>query len=154
MKHFYRVTESVPTAAIMSALMEQQDILQVSTDDARISYAWLREGGTDKLFAQLPQAKRLALGVMQLVEGSALGSISLERLAAGGRSFTLPLEPGFTRYCVTLLASPGATYNAGDETINLRAGEIWWADGALKEATLANESSDDMIVLSLDIKLD
>src|ERR1700722_13180817 len=102
MRHFYRMVDGAPMAVLMSAVMKRQDLLVPASDDPKISRAVLREIYTDKAVMALPPVKKLALGILQMVDGSLLGSMWLDRLDPAGRSAPPESINGFSNYSVVL----------------------------------------------------
>lgn len=107
---------------------------------------------------QLPQLRPLVFGVMQRVEAYELGRVLITRLPPGGR--ILPhsdavgaytdQEDG-ARYHVVLQGLPGSLYRAGDETVNMLTGQVWWFNH-LAEHEVVNNSADDRIHLLIDTR--
>lgn len=107
---------------------------------------------------QLPQAKDIALNIMRGVGGSRLGRMVVTNLPAGKKILPHADTQGqyakyYTRYHVVLQGLPGSLFVCGDETVNMRTGEVWWFD-ASAEHMLANNSGDDRIHLLVDIRID
>jgi hypothetical protein len=109
--------------------------------------------------AALPQARPLILDVMRRVEAYELNRVVITRLRPGGR--ILPHadnvgayvhDPHRHRYHVVLQGLPGSIYRAGDETVCMRSGEVWWFD-ALVEHEIYNQSADDRVHLLVDVRV-
>ncbi len=106
----------------------------------------------------LPQLRPIIFGLMNRVSAYELGRVVITKLAPGGR--ILPHadtmgdyandEDG-ARYHVILQGCPGSLFRAGDETVNMRTGEVWWFNH-LAEHEVVNNSSDDRIHLLVDTK--
>jgi len=106
-------------------------------------------------FHALPQARALIFALMARVEGERLGRCIITKLKPGA-----VIEPHvdsgdhaayFERYHIVLQSLPGSVFNAGDESVQMRAGEVWWFDNA-SEHSVINNSADDRIHLIVDIK--
>ncbi|CAG4900827.1 aspartyl/asparaginyl beta-hydroxylase domain-containing protein [Paraburkholderia saeva] len=106
-------------------------------------------------FSQLPAARALIFALMARVQGERLGRCLITRLAPG-RKIDAHVDGGFhaayyDRYHIALQSLPGSTFRAGDETVCMRPGEVWWFDNA-QEHEVFNNSADDRIHLIMDIK--
>lgn len=103
----------------------------------------------------LPQARGMVFDLMRRVEGVRLGRVLVTRVAPG-KCIEPHVDGGshaayYSRYHVVLQSLPGSLFHCGDETVNMRAGEVWHFDNAV-EHSVQNNSADDRIHLIVDIK--
>jgi len=103
----------------------------------------------------LPQARPLIFSLMAQVEGERLGRVLITRLAPG-RKITPHVDGGapatyYDRFHIVLNSAPGCLFRAGDETIHMGAGQVWWFDNT-QEHEVINNSVDDRIHLIVDIR--
>jgi hypothetical protein len=61
-------------------------------------------------------------------------------------------EGSIMRYHVVVRGEPGSLFRCGDETVNMRTGEVW-AFNALLEHEVMNNSADDRIHLLVDCRI-
>ena len=106
----------------------------------------------------LPQVRPIVFGLMRQVEAIELGRVLITRLPPGGRiaahsdaTGAYTDQPG-RRYHVVLQGLPGSLFRCGDETVNMRTGEVWLFDH-MAEHEVANNSTDDRIHLLVDLLL-
>lgn len=105
-----------------------------------------------------PQLRPMIFGLMNRVNAYELGRLVITRLKPGGR--ILPhadtmgdyanSEDG-ARYHIVLQGLPGSLFRAGDETVNMLTGEVWWFNH-LAEHEVVNNSADDRIHLLIDTR--
>lgn len=147
MRYFYRLVEGALVMPIMASLVRhpfwKSDSTRMLLRDDLDDLPELRE---------IAGAKKTALLVMQSVDGTALGSVSVLRVPARGKA-ELTRADGAVRYLVALHSDHGVHLTAGDETVFLHSGEIWWTDLALA-GEIANNSDDDCVHLLVDVRID
>ena len=103
---------------------------------------------------RLPEAHPIIFDLMRRVSGIRLGRVMITRLAPGKR--ILPHVDGgeharyYDRHHVVLQCAPGAVFVAGNETVQMRVGEVWWFDNASTHEVV-NNSADDRITMIVDI---
>lgn len=117
-------------------------------------------------FAKLPEARALIFALMQRVEGEHLGRVLIARMAPGmkipphtdiidpaSEAFPDKIPPAtyYERYHIVLKSKPGVVFRAGDETVYMGTGEVWWFDNTVEHEVI-NNSDDDRIHLIIDIK--
>ncbi|MEO8296355.1 MAG: aspartyl/asparaginyl beta-hydroxylase domain-containing protein [Burkholderiales bacterium] len=124
-----------------------EDLASVVDDVACINYPAL---------AELPQARPLIFGLMARVEGEQLGRCLITRLKPGA-CITPHCDGGapatfYDRFHILLQSQPGALFRAGDEQVQMKAGEVWWFDNT-QEHEVRNHSSDDRITMIVDIRV-
>lgn len=140
-----------------------------NTAHAAVDDIWLRFNETDDPEAvvddkdcvnypawwALPQARTLIFDLMRRVEGERLGRVLITRLAPGRK--IIPHVDGGTpatyydRFHIVLNSAPGCLFRAGDETIQMGTGQVWWFDNT-KEHEVVNNSVDDRIHMIIDIR--
>lgn len=106
-------------------------------------------------FWTLPQARPLIFNLMARVEGERLGRVLITRLRPGGK-ITPHVDGGapaeyYDRFHYVLNAAPGCLFRAGDETIHMPTGTLWWFDNT-QEHEVINNSCDDRVHLIIDIR--
>lgn len=175
MKHFYKVAENVQVGHIMTALMRHPDLWDF--DDSRttfensphteVSDILVRFGNKDgdsleahdlEPVRRLPFLKQIALDVLKLVNGSRLGRVVITKLEPGQKILPHADVLGeyshyYTRYHLVLQGLSGSLFSCGDETVNMRTGELWWFDASVEHAVM-NNSQDDRIHMLIDVRVD
>lgn len=106
-------------------------------------------------FYRLPEARPIIYDLMRRVEGQRLGRTIITRLAPGKR-IAPHIDSGdhaayYDRYHCILQNQPGSLFRAGDETVCMKAGEVWWFDNSI-EHEVVNNSTDDRLTLIIDIR--
>ncbi len=117
-------------------------------------------------FGLLPAAHPIVLGLMSRVCGERLGRVFISRMAPGvvipnhtdrippaEAAFPNRVPPAvyYSRYQIALKASPGVIFRAGDETVFMAPGEVWWFDNCVEHEVI-NNSADDRISMVVDIR--
>lgn len=103
----------------------------------------------------LTEARPLVMNLMAYVGGERLGRVMINSLRPGGRIFphadTESHADYYSRFHIVLQSLPGVSFRAGDETIRMQTGEIWWFNN--KEVhEVVNNSADDRIHMVVDIR--
>lgn len=177
MRNFQVIATGVDTIPLLNAIMRDpalwnQNTLRTThpeTAHAQVDDIWLRFNETEDPTAvvddtecvnypawwALPQARDIIFNLMRRVEGERLGRVLVTRLAPG-RKITPHVDGGapatyYERFHVVLSASPGCLFRSGDETVQMRAGEVWWFDNT-KEHEVVNNGVDDRVHLIIDIR--
>lgn len=176
MRHFYRITEGLDVAPIVHALHTRPGLWNrnaLRRDTAELCECddiWLRfptetaciEQGLGAYecvnypaMAELPQARSIIFALMRQIEGERLGPVMITRLAPGKRIY--PHDDGaahtsyYKRHQIALHSEPGVLFRAGDETVAMRTGDIWWFDNSI-EHEVVNNSPDDRLAMIVDIR--
>lgn len=106
-------------------------------------------------YALLTEARPLIMGLMASVSGERLGRCMINKISPGGRIFphvdTKSHTDYYSRFHIVLQAYPGANFRCGDETVNMKTGEVWWFDNS-QEHEVINNSADDRIHLIVDVR--
>lgn len=109
--------------------------------------------------SKLPSAKPLVLSLMQRVGAHQLDRLLITRVRPGGRILRHADAAGgyvnrdnIARYHVVLNGLPGSIYKCGDETVNMRTGEVWWF-AYDQEHEVVNNSEADRMHLLVDLRL-
>ena len=145
----------------------------IETPHREIDDIWLRmnsmENCTDRresvnypALAELPEARKLINAVMADVSGERIGRCMISRLAPGMRiyphvdigddlSIYYDNEAYYSRFHVVLQGLPGSLFYCGDESVNMKTGEVWWFDNTV-EHEVVNNSADDRIHMVIDIR--
>lgn len=175
MKHFLKLSENAAVMPILSSLARHPELWNQdktrttfeNTPHADVSDILLRFGskdGDDLEAVDLPASKvligvkQMALDTMKLVNGSRLGRIVITKLEPGKKILPHSDVMGlytqyYTRYHLVLQGLPGSQFSCGDETVNMRTGELWWFD-AHAEHSVDNNSHDDRIHMLIDVRID
>ena len=128
MRAFWRVLQGQFNIPLMAEIMRNQE-------------AVFAEG------ALLPNdARKMALGIMQVSNGLALVDATLHRIEHNAKK-VLPVAIG-QRYISVL--SGQLLCMIGEECPPFNAGEVWWL--ANQEAVLINKSGDDAVLLDVIVK--
>jgi hypothetical protein len=128
MRSFWRVLQGQFNLPLMTEIMRNQEAVFASG-------------------APLPHdAKKMALGIMQVNNGLELVDASLHRVEHNAK-MVLVATPE-QRYVSVL--SGQLLCMIGDECPPFNAGEVWWL--ASEEAVLINKSGDDAIILDVIVK--
>jgi len=106
-------------------------------------------------FALLPQARPLIFNLMHFVEGKRLGRVLITRLEPGKQVYS-HIDSGshaeyYDRYHIVLKNSKGSIFRAGDETVCMNPGDIYWFDNSVEHEVI-NNSYEDRIVMIVDIR--
>jgi hypothetical protein len=157
LQYFYKLTEGVVTIAAMTALMEHQDLFNGHTDASpKVKGLLIRdEYHANPAAAPLTSLGKMALTIMQLVDGVQIGEVSVIRIEPGGRLEQEALtahNSQFSRFHLVLHGLPGITMAVGDEAVSIKTGEAWWAD-AKQPCSTTNKSTDDLFVMQMDIRV-
>jgi hypothetical protein len=103
----------------------------------------------------LVEARPLIMALMARVGGERLGRCMINKIAPGGRIFphvdTQSHTDYYTRFHIVLQSQPGVIFRAGDESVHMKAGEVWYFNNAV-EHEVVNNSADDRIHLVVDIR--
>jgi Aspartyl/Asparaginyl beta-hydroxylase len=116
------------------------------------------------IYAQIPVARLLVMRIFSYVGATRLGRVMINRIKPGGRIFshadTLEHAVYWQRHHVVLQSAPGVIFEAGDESVYMAPGDVWWfnngkpdKDGVRPEHQVINNSAVDRIHLILDCKI-
>lgn len=125
---------------------EQTEYAGVLDDHESICYpAWHK----------LPEAQIIIFDLMRMVQGLRLGRVLITRLLPGN-VITPHVDGGshaeyYERYHCILQNLPGSNFRAGNETICMKTGDLYWFDNS-QEHEVLNYSADDRLTLIIDIK--
>lgn len=175
MRYFFKLLDNVVVLPLMNDIARQPELWNKDktrttfegTPHAQVDDILLRFGKADgndletadsAVMMLLPKAKALALNVMQIVGGSRLGRVVVTKLEPGKKILPHADTKGdyakyYTRYHLVLLGLPGSLFTCGDETVNMRTGELYWFD-ASQVHSLSNNSADDRVHLLVDVRID
>jgi hypothetical protein len=175
MKYFQQIAAGLNVTPLMNALQRQPELWNQypirtqhpGTAHSHVSdiLVWFNslEGGIvdDKdvvpfpAWEKLPQLRPFVFDLMRTVEASRLGRVIITKLPPG-KTITPHVDGGapatyYERFQIALQSFPGALFHIGDETVNFRAGDVWHINNAV-EHSVANNSSDDRIVVIIDLR--
>lgn len=107
------------------------------------------------LYARLPEARPLVMGLMTAVGGERLGRVMINKIKPGGRIFPHADTPAhadyYMRHHIVLQSSPGVRFRCSDEEVYMATGEVWWFNNKL-EHEVQNNSATDRIHMIVDIR--
>lgn len=177
MNNFQCLAANVDTIPLLNAIMRDpalwnQNTLRTThpgTAHSKVDDIWLRFNETDDPEAvvddkdcvnypawwALPQARPLIFNLMARVEGERLGRVLVTRLRPGAK-IDAHVDGGapatyYDRFHIVLSSAPGCLFRAGDETVHMGTGQVWWFDNT-KEHEVINNSVDDRIHMIVDIR--
>jgi hypothetical protein len=180
MKNFLKIADNADVTPLNMALALHSDLW--NSNDLRTTYPnsphaaaddiWLRFNPIDPSdptkvidaieaipyapMIILPQCRPLIFGLMARVEGERLGRCLITRLAPGKRIVPHCDEGApatyHERFHIVLESHPGCTFRAGDETVYMKTGEVWWFDNT-QEHEVVNNSQHNRTHLIVDIKV-
>lgn len=110
-------------------------------------------------WGRLPELRPVLLDLMRRVGAYSLERVFISRLAPGGR--ILPHSdtrgpyanlPDLARYHVVLQGRPGSLFRCGDETVQMKTGDVWGFNARIEHEVI-NNSDDDRIHLLADMRL-
>jgi quercetin dioxygenase-like cupin family protein len=180
MKNFSLIAEGVDVVPIRSAIamrphLWNQNTLRTKhpqTAHAEVDDIWLRFNEIDPqnplavvdateainypAWWELPQARQPIFDLMRRVEGERLGRCMITRLSPGKR-ITPHVDMGapatyYDRFHIVLQGAAGSLFRAGDETVCMRTGEVWWFDNQV-EHEVVNNSAGDRVHIVVDIRV-
>lgn len=179
MRNFLRLADGVDTMPLLHALQANEDLwnsvrtrtVEYETPHTDVDDILLRfNGATSPIehlrhglvmerkpaWDRLPQVRPFIFGLMRQIEAEQLGRVMISRLAPGKRILPHTDKVGaysdhYRRYHLALQSGPGCLFRCGDETVQMRTGEVWTFDHLL-EHEVANNSADDRIHLIVDLK--
>lgn len=180
MRYFQRLAQGVDILPLLHAV-ERQPLLwnahvlrttHPGTPHTEVDDIWLRfntlppEGQEAKIIDEhesinypamlaLPQARSIIFDLMRRVEGERLGRVLITRLAPG-KAIAPHTDGGshaayYDRYHVILQNAAGSIFRAGNESVVMVPGEVWWFDNS-QEHEVKNASSDDRLTMIVDIR--
>lgn len=106
-------------------------------------------------YTHLPAARGMIFGLMGRVEGERVGRVMINKLRPGGRVYPHADSPAhadyWERFHFVIQSGAGCNFRAGDETIHMRTGELWWFQNK-EEHEVVNNSADDRIHMIVDVR--
>jgi hypothetical protein len=176
-KHFLKIAEGVDIMPLLLALQHHPELW--SADDVRQTFEesphrevqdiLLRFSRTDDAnigdelicddtpaYQVLHIARPLVFLLMARVQGVMLGRVLITKLPPGKRIYPHADVRGryantYKRFHLPLQIGPGCVFRAGDESVQMKAGEVWDFD-AHAEHEVVNNSDRDRINLIVDIR--
>lgn len=179
MKYFQKIADNVHTIDILHTIQRKdwlwnQNTLRTKhpgTAHREVSDIWIwfndvinteaviddKEVISYPAWTEIPGIRHLVFALMRQVEATRLGRVIITKLPPG-KSITPHVDQGapatyYTRYQIALQSLPGAIFQIGDEAVNFRTGEIWYINNRVKHSII-NNSSDDRIIMIVDLKVD
>lgn len=104
---------------------------------------------------KIPAAQLIIFDLMRRVNGIRLGRVLVTRLAPG-KKIAPHVDSGshaeyYERYHCVIQNLPGSIFRAGNETVCMKSGELWWFNNQAEHEVI-NNSADDRLTLIIDIK--
>lgn len=103
----------------------------------------------------LPAARPMIFGLMAMTEAERLGRVMINKIRPGGRIYPHADTPVHAEYWerhhYVIHTSPGCIFRCGEETVQMKTGDLWWFENA-KEHEVINNSSEDRIHLIIDVR--
>lgn len=179
MKHFHRLASGIDTSGLLQAVQTRPALWNTNKLRQEFEHSphrdvediWLRfnaeasvekcgddlEGVAYPAWHALPQARTLVFNLMRYVEAERLGRVMITKLQPGKQILPHADVLGayahyYNRYHIVLQGLPGSLFHCGDETVNMRAGEIWWFN-AHEPHAVVNNSADDRVHLLVDVRI-
>lgn len=108
-----------------------------------------------RAWSVLPQLRPIIFDLMRRVEGVRLGRVIISRMAPGTK-ISPHVDGGapalwYSRYQIALQSLPGCLFKAGDETVNMRTGDVWFFDNQ-QTHSVVNNSEDERLSIIVDIR--
>lgn len=179
MRYFHKLAEGLVITPLLHAVQRNpkwwdEDTCRTTFDGTphvEVNDIILRFGSNDvdeagddleavdrEVMAKIPGAKNVALDLMRMVGGVRLGRMVITKLEPGKKILPHKDTIGkyasyYSRYHLVLQGLPGSLFRCGDETVNMRTGEIWWFDASV-EHELMNNSPEDRIHALIDVRID
>lgn len=178
MRNFQQIAAGVDVAPLLHAIQRQSDLwnqFTVRTDHPKTAHSevddilvWFNDlnQGLDGIiddrdvisfpaWEHLPQLRPILFDLMRAVGGVRLGRVIITRLAPG-KAIAEHVDMGapadwFERYHIGLQVLPGVLFHAGDETLQMRGGDVIWFNNKQLHSVV-NNSADDRIVCIVDIR--
>lgn len=103
----------------------------------------------------LPEARVLIMQLMARVGGERLGRCMINKVKPDGMIYphadTAAHAAYYDRFHIVLQSNPQSLFRAGEEIVNMEAGDAWWFDNS-QEHEVHNEGKTDRIHLIVDIR--
>lgn len=123
--------------------------------DAHLSQIDQHESIDYPAYKILSEARPLIMWLMSRVGGERLGRCMINKVKPGGQIYPHADTPAhaeyYSRFHIVLQSNPESRFRAGDETVNMAAGDIWWFDNK-QEHDVINHGTTDRIHLVVDIR--
>jgi len=177
LRNFLRIAESIDTMPLLAALAVRPDLWNANdlrtkyqesphceADDIWLWFNKMPDNPADVIddiqthpypaWTQLP-VKDMVLNLMRAVGGTQLGRVLITRLAPGHEIYPHADEGApatfYSRYQIMLQCNPGVLFLCGDETVQMKTGDVYWFDNRQTHSVL-NNSADDRLALIVDVR--
>ncbi len=177
MRWFQKIAEGIDVFPLVHAIQRQPELWDQNTlrttypgtPHAEVSDIWCwfndttnpeavindREVISYPAWSALPQLRPIVFNLMRAVEGVQLGRVIISRLPPG-KTIAPHADGGapatfYERYQIALQSLPGCLFKAGDETVQMQTGSVYWFDNQQIHSVI-NHSADDRISLIIDIR--
>lgn len=147
-----------PKRLDLSALSEKEQARKLKLYKANKLPGWDQQESINyPAWHKLPEAQPIVHAIMATARGERLGRVMLNKLRPGGCIFPHRDTPAHTayyrRYHVVLQSAPGVVFRAGDESVYMATGEVWWFDNR-EEHEVINNSDADRVHMIVDVHKD
>lgn len=181
MRNFQLIHQGLDIAPVLNEIIRNNDLWNQNTlrttaegtPHAEVDDIWLRfndvkahkeeneviddcESINYPAWFTLTYLRKLVFWLMSRVEGERVGRCLVTRLPPGDK-ISLHADGGasatyYERYHMVLQSLPGCMFNCGDESVMMRAGEVWWMRNELEHEVI-NNSADDRIHAIIDLRV-
>jgi uncharacterized RmlC-like cupin family protein len=150
MRHFQKLLVNVPTGKAVNSVISQDLIGADNVCDLRVANSDAEDTAE---MAKVAGGKSLALAILQLMDGTALGEVFLVRVPAKGSVAPHMVENQFDRFYVGLSCPVGMKFSAGEETITFSTGDVWWTDTKVPHAA-ENTGDDEALFMAVHVRME
>lgn len=135
-----------PVKSVVETEVELQDHLSKYDQHENVDYP---------AYKLLHEARPIVMQLMAAVGGERLGRVMINKIEPGGRIFPHADTPAhaeyYSRFHVVLSSPNECWFRAGDETIHMSTGEVWWFDNK-QEHEVVNEGAEARVHIVVDIR--
>jgi quercetin dioxygenase-like cupin family protein len=147
--------ENTPHSQVSDIWVRFNDITKYNNEEEAREVLDEHESINYPAFTEIPALRSVVFGLMAAVEGERLGRVLITKVRPGGR-IDPHVDSGnhaayYDRFHIVLQSGPGCLFRAGQETVHMRPGEVWWFDNQ-QEHEVVNNSSVDRIHIIVDIR--
>lgn len=155
-------TPGSPHREVDDIWLRMNDLSKCRQADSDPVFVDHRESINYPAAARLPQIRSLVMATAAMVQSERIGRVIISRMRPGasigehkdiGPDLTkwYDDEAYYSRFHIVIAGLPGSLFHCGDETVNMRTGEVWWFRNDI-EHSVQNNSADDRIHVVCDIR--
>lgn len=179
MRYFLKIAEGVDVIPLLSSLNAHPELWNQNTlrtkhpgtahSEVSDIWVWFNDISdpvavlNDKEVVPYPAwnilfpLRSIVLDLMRRVNAVRIGRVIVTRLPPG-KTITPHVDGGapatyYTRFQIVLQSFPGVVFNIGPEAVMFRPGEVWQINNK-KEHSVINNSTDDRIVVIVDLRIE